>query len=96
MPHIVINGNIEILDIFKIIRPIFVKLDNEIIKSNEFYISKDKNSILIKTLSIEQENKISFFVLINNRDDGVVIRLYPEFDVPKTHGVKKSLVEIAY
>lgn len=95
MPHVFINGTVQVQDIFKKIKPIFVKLEDGIIKSNEIFISRSKNSMKIKTLSIEKENKVSFFILINDRDDGIVIRLYPDFDIPKTFGVKKSLAEIA-
>ncbi len=95
MPHVVLNGNIDIKDIFRSIDPLFIKTDDEIIKTSEFYISKDENNLLIKTLSIEKQEKISFLILLSKRDDGVVIRLFPEFDVPKTTGVKKSMAEVA-
>jgi hypothetical protein len=70
-------------------------LENGIIKSSKFFLSRNEDSMLIKTLSIEKEKKISFFILINNRDDGVVIRLYPDIEIPKTSGVKKSLAEVS-
>ncbi len=95
MPHVVLNGSVQVKDIFAIIKPLFIRLENGIIKSSEFFISRDKNSMIIKTLSIEGENKISFLILINDRDDGIVIRLYPDFEISKTFGVKKSLAEIA-
>jgi hypothetical protein len=33
--------------------------------------------------------------LINERLDGVVIRIYPKLEIKKTQGVKKILAEIA-
>lgn len=95
MPHVVLNGSVQVKDIFTNIKPIFIRLENNVIKTSESFISRNESSMIIKTLSIEKEKKISFLILINNRDDGVVIRLYPDFEIPKTSGVKKSLAEIA-
>ncbi|MFX1334475.1 MAG: hypothetical protein ACFFAM_08520 [Promethearchaeota archaeon] len=95
MPHVVLKGSVHVKEIFTIINPIFVRLENGLIKSSEFFISQNENSMIIKALSIENEKKISFLILISNRDDGIVIRLYPDFDIPKTFGVKKMLAEIA-
>ena len=33
--------------------------------------------------------------MISGRQDGVVVRLYPKFEVEKTEGVKQILAEIA-
>ena len=95
MSHIVINGDIGVQDVFEKIGPLFIKLEDGMIKSGESFISQNKTSMIIKTLSIEKENKVSFLVLINAREDGIIIRLFPDFDIPKTFGVKKSLAEIA-
>ena len=95
MPHIVINGNIQVHDIFEKLEPFFLKLEDGIIKSSEMFLSQNKTTMIVKTLAIEKENKVSFLVQVNDRNDGVVIRLYPDFDIPKTFGVKKSLAEIA-
>jgi len=59
------------------------------------YLSRDKMSILIESLRIENGIKRSFFTLILRRDDGVVIRIYQGSDVEKTVGVKSILGELA-
>jgi hypothetical protein len=95
LPHVVLNGEVEIKDIFQNMGAYFHKEVDEIIRLSEFYISKDMNSLLIKALSIEKQKKVSFFILVNKRIDGLVIRLYPNFEVSKTIGVKKSLAAVA-
>ena len=95
MPHVVINGNIQVQDIFEKLEPFFLRLEDGMIKSNEIFISQNKTTMIVKTLVIENDDKFSFFVQVNDRDDGIVIRLYPDFDIPKTFGVKKSIAEIA-
>ncbi len=64
------------------------------IKSTNSYLSKDKAIIIIETLVIENETKNQFFIIINQRDDGVVVRMHPMIDIEKTNGVKRSLAEI--
>jgi hypothetical protein len=95
MPHVVLNGKVKVEDIFSKIKPLFIKFEQGMVKTTECFISQRYNSMIIKTLNIEKENKISFLILINDREDGIVIRLYPDLDVKKTIGVKKSLVEVA-
>ncbi|MFX1506084.1 MAG: hypothetical protein ACFFDC_08210 [Promethearchaeota archaeon] len=95
MPHIVLNGKIAIDQIFNNLKPIFSNLDTGIIKTTTLFISKDKNAMLIDSLSVENEDNYRFFTLINRRSDGIVIRIFPGSEIEKTHGVKKILGEIA-
>ncbi len=95
MPHIVLNGIFAIESIFTELKPIFLKDDTGILKTTTQFISRNKKSILIDSLSIEGRTKYNFFTLINERSGGVVIRIYPGHEIKKTQGVKKILVEIA-
>lgn len=71
MPHIVINGKIVIESIFTELKPIFSNQDIGILKTSAQFISNDKNSILVDSLSIEGRTKYKFFTLIKERPDGV-------------------------
>lgn len=95
LPHAVINGNISIESIFNDIKPIFKKNKQGILKMKGFYLSKDKKEILVDSLSIEKAKTLAFYTLINQRDDGIVIRISPMTDIEKTDGVKSLLGEIA-
>jgi hypothetical protein len=53
MPHIVINGKIAIESVFTELKPIFLKHDSGILKTTAQFISRDKKSILVHSLSIE-------------------------------------------
>lgn len=65
MPHIVINGKITIESIFPELKPIFLTQDTGILKTPALFISRDKKSILVYSLSIEGSTKYRFFTLIN-------------------------------
>jgi len=92
---VVLKGKTKIESIFEKFEPIFLKHDTNILKTLDMYLDRNKTAILIDSLVIESNSKQSFFAVINGREDGVVIRLYPKQEVEKTDGVKKLLAEIA-
>ena len=95
MPHVVLNGNVNLDDIFNTFKGVFIRNENGILKTDNIYISRDKTGIIIESLAIEEGVKNSFFALISRRNDGVVVRIHPGFEVEKTSGVKNILSEIA-
>ena len=95
MPHVVLNGNVNIDDILKKFNSILIRDEYGILKTDDIYINRDKTAILIESIAIEKGAKNSFLTMISRRDDGVVVRIYPILEVEKTNGVKKILSEIA-
>jgi hypothetical protein len=95
LPHVVLNGEISIEDVFEALESLFFRNQNTILKTKESYLERNKNDILIDALAIEDNKKNVFFVLISGRDDGLVIRLHPNVTVEKTVGVKRVLAELA-
>jgi len=95
MPHVVLNGKVNVEDIFVKMKPLFIRDVESVLKTASMYIERGKGSILVDSLVIEGGKKTSFLALIGGREDGVVVRIYPMFDVEKTDGVKRILAEIA-
>ncbi len=95
MPHVVLNGKTSVEEIFEKLNPLFIRHEDTILKTKEVYLEKNKKDILVDALAIEKSKKTAFLALISGRDDGVVVRLYPQFEVEKTDGVKKILAELA-
>jgi hypothetical protein len=95
LPHVVLKGKITPEDIFNQLKPIFYQESMALLKTKETYLEKAKKDILIDALAIEGDRKTAFLALISGRDDGVVIRLYPNIAIEKTTGVKRVLVELA-
>ena len=95
VPHVVLNGIIAIEDIFKELKPLFIRNEDSILKTAEIYLERGKNAILVDSLAIETDKKTIFLAMITGRDDGAVVRLYPKIEVEKTDGVKKILAELA-
>lgn len=95
MPHVVLAGKAAIEDIFKELKPIFIRNESTILRTTEVYLERGKNAILVDSLAIEANKKTIFLTMISGRDDGVVVRVYPKIEVEKTDGIKKILVELA-
>jgi hypothetical protein len=95
VPHVVLNGKVAIEDVFKELKPIFIRNQSYILKTTEFYIDRAKNAVIVDSLAIEGSKKTVFLVMISSRDDGFVVRIYPKIEVEKTEGVKKIIAEIA-
>ena len=94
IPHVVLNGGINIEEIFNKLDGVLIRNEQGILKTDNIYLNRDKTSILIESLAIEKGIKNSFLAMVSRRDDGVVIRIYPGSEVEKTTGVKKILSEI--
>lgn len=95
MPHVVLTGDIDSEKSFNVLEDIMIKLPDGLLKTTNHYLDKNKQSILIESLAIQNGNKIGFLAMINNREDGIVIRIYPGLDIEKTDRVKQILAEIA-
>lgn len=96
MLHVVLTGKINSEVIFNQLENLFLKLPNGILNTTNKYLDFNKQAILVESLAIEQGKKTGFLTMLNKRDDGMVIRIYPGFDdFEKTDGVKKILTELA-
>ncbi len=95
MPHVVLNGEAAIEDIFKELKPLMMRNENSILKTTDVYLEREKNVILIDSLAIDAGKKTVFLTMISGRNDGVVVRLYPKIEVEKTEGVKMIIAELA-
>ncbi len=95
MPHVVLNGKVSMEDIFNQLKPLMIRENLNILRTTDVYFERSKTAILVDSLAIEAEKKTVFLAMINVRDDGLVVRLYPRIEVEKTDGVKRLLAKIA-
>lgn len=95
MPHVVLNGDVRLRDIFEKMKPLITRDEHSILRTLKKYIDVEEKSILTEALVIEKGRKIGFLALLSSREDGIVVRIYPGSNVEKTDGVKRLLAEIA-
>ena len=89
------KGEIRLQDIFNALLPLSIQDEKIILRTQKKFIDSEEHSILVEALAIEGEKKSSFLALLDKREDGLVIRIYPKLNIEKTGGVKKILAEIA-
>lgn len=95
MPHVVLTGAPRASDCIAAYKPIMEREGDTVTKTGMVYLAQDGKAALIDALVIEKGDKAGFYVLVSERDDGVVVRLDPLTDPPKTPGVKQVLALIA-
>ncbi len=95
MPHVVLNGSVDVESVFGKLEPIFIRSGSRILRTMDLFIERGKTFVLIESLVVDSGFKANFLAMISGREDGLVVRLYPKVDVEKTDGVKQILAEIA-
>ena len=95
MPHAVLKGSVELEEVFRRLKPVFVKTERGILKATDAYIDRAKRSVIVDSIAIEEGESVRFLMLLSQREDGLVVRLFPVPDVEKTEGVKRVLAETA-
>ena len=88
MPHIVLDGRIDLNELKKNFKEIIEK--EPLIKLYDVFVNKDDQAALVPTL-VRDGGHQEFFIEILTRDEKTTIRLYPQTDPEKTDAVKKSL-----
>ena len=95
MPHVVLAGTVEMEEVFRRLRPVFVKTDRGILKATDAYMDRGKRNIIVDSLAIEGGEKERFLMRIGIREDGLVVELFDVPEVEGTEGVKRVLAETA-
>ena len=95
MPHVVIEDAGDLQDIYQAFAPMLHRNDNEILKFQEFYLSKSGNNALLESVTIEQGTARNFFVQLKLHEKAITVRLLPATDPEKTPAVKKVMALVA-
>jgi len=90
MPHIVLDGKIDLESISEKFKPIFHKSDS-LIKIKEMYVNSKRWNALFSALVIDDSHQ-EFFIEVATRDKKTTIRLFPLTDPQKTDSVKQAMV----
>jgi hypothetical protein len=95
MPHIVLDGAVSCERFFESFHPAQERAEGEILKTQDIYISRDKNILLIEAIAVEDGPPQRFFIQVSVKDNRTTVRVYPGTDPVKTAGVKKLLAIVA-
>jgi hypothetical protein len=95
MPHIILEGSVDLEQYYASFKPTHERSQQEILKTQDIFINKDRRAVLIEAIAIEDGTPQRFFIQAGVKDNRTSIRLYPGTDPIKTTGVKKLLAIIA-
>ena len=95
MPRVVLLGQVEMEEVFRRFKPVFVKTERGIVKATDSYIDRGGRCMLVDSLAIEGGEQARFMMQISQREDGLLIGLWSGLEVESTAGVKIVLAETA-
>ena len=95
MPHAVLKGNLSAARVHRELEPIMLRTDDGLIlKVEDSLLARNEHIALLDAVVIEGATR-HFLVEVDNRDDGVTVRLYRLTDPEKTEGVRRLVAEVA-
>lgn len=95
MPHVVLEEAGDLQGLYQAFAPMLHRRDNEILKVQEFYMSKSGKDALLESVAIEQGTARNFFVQLKVHEKAITVRLLPATDPEKTPAVKKVMALVA-
>ena len=95
MPQVVLLGPVDMEEVFRRLKPVFVKTDRGILKATDAYMDRGRRNIIVDSLAIEGGEKERFLMRIGLHGGGLVVRLFEVPEVERTEGVKRVLAETA-
>jgi hypothetical protein len=91
MPHVEVRGPIRLAGFHARFTPRVLREGETVIKAVATFLSPDGRTLLLDMIVVEAFLRQSFFLLLTERDDGVMVRLLPRTSPEKTGGVKRAV-----
>jgi hypothetical protein len=95
MPHVVVEEAGDLQGLYQAFTPMVHRTENEILKVQEFYLSRSGKEALLESVAIEKGAASNFFVQLKLHEKAITVRLLPATDPEKTPAVKKVMALVA-
>jgi hypothetical protein len=95
MPHVVIEEAGDLQALYQAFTTIIQRTGGEILKVQEFYLSRSGKDALLESVAIEQGTARNFFVQLKLHEKAITVRLLPATDPEKTPAVKTIMALVA-
>jgi len=96
MPHVVVEGPVELAVVRDRFQPLFDRQQQDVVKVESLYLERGGRDLLLDALVVESGHRQHFFVQVRLRDEGgATVRLLPQTDPEKTAGVKRTVALVA-
>jgi hypothetical protein len=95
MPPVVAEKAGDLQGLYQVFPPMVHRTENEILKVQEFYLSRSGKDALLESVAIEKGVACTFFVQLKLHEKAITVRLLPATDPEKTPAVKKLMALVA-
>jgi hypothetical protein len=95
MPHVVIEGDVDLEELFQGFEPLHQRDDGGIRKVSDAFLNSQNTSILLESVVVENGSTQKFMIAIGTKGSGATVRLFPLTDPQKTPGVKRLMADVA-
>lgn len=91
MPHVILGGKVDLRAFAQNFQPQVRNERGWITKLTDYFVAAGENSALFEALAVAQGVTHNFFVRVEQKGDGVSVRIDPRTNVEKNDGVKRAV-----
>jgi hypothetical protein len=91
MPHVEVRGPVRLAAFHARFAPRALREEATVTNALAAFLAHDHRVLLVDMTVVEGFLRQSFFLVLTERDDGVMVRLLPRTSPEKTAGVKRAV-----
>ena len=95
MPHVVLEGDIDLSEFASAATPLNTRDADGIRKVSDIYINAGGTSLLLESVVVADGKTQKFMINVTKKGSGATVRLLPLTDPEKSRGVKQLMGEVA-
>ncbi|MBM3316732.1 MAG: hypothetical protein FJY75_02665 [Candidatus Eisenbacteria bacterium] len=95
MPHVQLRGAVRVADLAAPLADFMEAQPPEVRKIQGAFLALDRRHLLLEAVVVEAYLRQSFFLLLREEEEGLLIRCHPVGTPQKTDGVKRLIAAVA-
>jgi hypothetical protein len=95
MPHVVLEGDVDLRGYAEGFQPILVRKGGDIRRADRVYIEREGRAVLVEALVVEAGRKLPFYILLSGNDrGGATVRVDPMTHPERSEGVQALVAQV--
>jgi hypothetical protein len=95
MPHVQVTGPCSVKDLAAPLATFIEARPPEVLKIQAAYLALDASHLILEAIVVEEYLRQSFFLLLLDEPEGIMIRCHPFCLPQRTEGVKRLIARLA-
>jgi len=96
VPHIILGGHADLAAVHARFQPVRCDANGWIVKVQQCYLASTGRTLLLEGVAARSGFVQTFYILAEQKDDRVTLRIDPHTNVEKNEGVKRSLALVRH